>query len=127
MKESTVKGRFASDYPVVIEHLKRIDIGRICRALKDPRVEGRSTWGFGYVTEVVVGGMLSGIRTLRELETYSELYEERIPDTTLHDVLVKIDPTPLEKVLARQVKEAIRSHELDQAEIAYRVVSIPFI
>ena len=35
---------------------------------------------------------LTGCKTLRDIETLSEVYAERIPDTTLHDIMVQLDP-----------------------------------
>ena len=42
------------------------------------------------MSAVPYGGMLSGCKTLREMKTFSKMYDERTLDTTLHDVLVAL-------------------------------------
>jgi len=63
-------------------------------------------------------GLLWGKRSLRDLEPQSELKGEPISDTTLHDVLVRLSPEGLRKLIASQVKQAIKSKELRPAGIA---------
>lgn len=118
------KERYSSDKTVIEQHLGRMDTARIGRALQDPRVAGRCEWGFGYLMEVLVGGMLVGAKNLRDVETFSEIYDERVPDSTLHDLMVQIVPSPLEVVIARQVKEAKAAHELDEYELPFTMVSV---
>lgn len=71
-----------------------------------------------------MAGALSGCKNLREIETLSEVYEARIPDTTLHDLLIKMDPEGLQAVLAAGVKQALREHELPKEEFPVRVTAI---
>jgi len=68
--------------------------------------------------------MVSGCQSLREVERLTEVSGQRIPDTTLHDLLVAINPEPLEIEIARGVKEANRSHELDNKELPFRLTII---
>jgi predicted transposase YbfD/YdcC len=49
---------------------------------------------------------------------------ERVPDTTLLDLLVEIDSEPLDEELAKGVKEANRCHELDNKELPFRLTVI---
>ena len=67
---------------------------------------------------------MTGCKTLRDIETLSEVYAERIPDTTLHDIMVQLDPEGLRAELARGVKHALREHELPKDEFPVRIVAI---
>lgn len=105
-------------------HFLRVCNYRWERVLKDPRVEGRSDWGFSYLLKVAFSGILSGCRTLREVENFSEILGDRVPDTTLHDLLVQMDPQPLRKLLVKEVKNALRSHELPREKFPIRLTVI---
>lgn len=118
------KERFESDLPVIEQHLERMELPRLARALSDPRQKGKCFWTFEYLLEVLLGGMLKGATNLRDVETFSEVYDERVPDSTLSDLLVQIDPSPIEKLIARGVKEARRSHELDKKILPLTMVAI---
>jgi len=71
--------------PVVKKHLQRIRPNRWFAKVKDPRATTNRRWELGYLLEVITAGMLSGCKTLREVETFSEVYDSRVSDTTLHD------------------------------------------
>jgi predicted transposase YbfD/YdcC len=58
------------------------------------------------------------------LEHLTNLSGKRLPDTTVWDLLVEIDPTPLNDEIARGVKDAARSHELDNKELPINLVVI---
>jgi len=73
---------------------------------------------------VVAEALVSGCQSLREVERLTDACGVQIPDTTLHDILVKIDPTPLADELAKGVKEANRCHELDNKELPFRLTII---
>ena len=69
--------------------------------------------------------MLSGCKTLRAVETFSDIYDERIPDTTLHDVLVAINGCEgLRQGRVEEVKTALRWHELPKDAFPVRIVAI---
>lgn len=108
---------------VIKAHFKRVLPENWCTRLKDPRRNIRS-WKFQTIIEHVMNGMLSGCKHLRELEAASAHSGDRIPDTTVHDLLVQMDPEPLERELARQVKEASRNHELSDRELPIRLTVI---
>jgi len=105
------------------KHLARMLPRRWDRILDDPRRTERK-WGFDYLLQTIMEAMVSGCQSLREVERLTEASGQRIPDTTLHDLLVAIDPEPLEAELARGVKEANRSHELNNNELPFRLTII---
>ena len=72
---------------VIHRHIERVLPSTWWKCLKDYRYRSNREWNFGYVLEVLMAGALSGCKTLREVETLSEIYSERIPDTTLHDMV----------------------------------------
>lgn len=109
---------------VIHRHIDRVLPKGWWKCLKDYRYRSNREWNFGYVLEVLLAGALSGCKTLREVETLSELYAERIPDTTLHDMLVQIMPEGLRAELAMGVKQALREHELPKDEFPVRITAI---
>ena len=109
---------------VIHRHIERVLPSTWWKCLKDYRYRSNREWNFGYVLEVLMAGALSGCKTLREVETLSEIYSERIPDTTLHDMLVSIDPEGLRSELAKGVKQALREHELPKEEFPVRITAI---
>lgn len=108
---------------VISKHLKRTLPERWEQVLEDPRRSER-VWEFGSLLKVVVNALLSGCKNLREVETLTATSGIRVPDTTLQDLLVQIDPEPLNEELARGVKAANRSHELDNKELPIRLTVI---
>ncbi len=109
---------------VIHRHIDRVLPGNWWRNIKDYRYRSNREWNFGYILEVLMAGALSGCKTLREVETLSELYDERVPDTTLHDMMIQMDPESLRSELARGVKQALREHELDEDEFPIRITAI---
>jgi hypothetical protein len=111
-------------FGLIKKHLERIDPRNWFRAVVDPRSPTNLYWSFAYLQEVLFGGMLSGAQSLRGVETFSEIYGERVPDTTLHDLLIRLDGEPLRAVLVDEVKEALRAHELPKDAFPVRVTAI---
>lgn len=107
---------------VIQKHLRRVLRSGWHKILQDPR--RKSERSLGEILTVVMSGMLGGCRNLRNLELKTDLSGSRIPDTTMWDLLVKIDPTPLYQEIARGVKEAARSHEFDGKELPINLVLI---
>jgi hypothetical protein len=105
------------------KHLNRMLPRRWERILDDPRRDERK-WRFDHLLQVVVEALVSGCQSLREVERLTEASGRRVPDTTLRDLLVEIDPEPLEEELAKGVKEANRCHELDNKELPFRLTII---
>lgn len=94
------------------------------KLLTDPRSKINRKLDFGYAMKTLFLGLLSGMKNLREIETLSEVYGERIPDTTINDLIIEIAPEPLRKELVREVKSALRDHELPLDEFPLRVTAI---
>lgn len=105
-------------------HLRRVCNYRWDRVLKDPRCVGRTEKSFNFLMKVAFSGLLAGCRTLRAVENFSEILGERVPDTTLHDLLVQVDAEPLRKHLVKEVKKALRSHELPRSKFPIRLTAI---
>lgn len=108
---------------VIRKHLIRTS-NKMWSKMEDPRQENKCKWGFIELMGNLLRGMLSGCKNLREVEDLSEIIGERIPDTTLHDVIVRVNPEPLNKEIAKQVKKALRSHEFPRKEFPVRVVAV---
>ena len=107
----------------ISKHIRRVLPQKWEKILDDPRRCER-VWSFGDILSGIINGMMSGCNTLRELEAVTEVSGRRIPDTTVRDILVQIDPEPLEEELARGVKEASRNHELDNKELPIKLTVI---
>lgn len=116
--------RLPSIKPVIKNHLLRTVNLKLCSALKDPRSPVNRQWTFNYLLQMLLLGMLSGCKTLREIETFSEGYDERIPDTTLNNLIVEVDEAPLRAELSKEVKRALRDHELPREEFPVRITAI---
>lgn len=108
---------------IIRKHLQRVLPRRLDRILDDPRRYERE-WSFCQLLSVVMDGLLSGCKTLRDVEVLTAASGCRVPDTTLRDLLVQLDGEPLEEELAKQVKEANRWHELDNKELPIRLTAI---
>jgi hypothetical protein len=93
------------------------------RAFEDPRRCERC-WPFQELMGTAMRAMLSGFRNLRQIERFTYASGRRVPDTTLHDLLVQLDVEAAEEELARGVKEANRNHELDQKELPFSLTVI---
>lgn len=105
-------------------HCKRVLQKSWWRCVEDTRRIASITWHAGYALEVLLAGILSGCRTLREIETFSEMYDERIPDTSLHDIMQCLEPEGLRAELAKGVKQACGAHELDTKEFPVRITAV---
>ena len=111
-------------FAVVKNHMKRTANIVWNKLLVDPRSEINRKLDFGYAMKTLFFGILSGMQNLREIETLSEVFGERIPDTTMNDLIIEIAPDPLRQELVRKVKAALRAHELPLDEFPLRVTAI---
>jgi len=109
---------------VIQQHINRVLDKNWWKCLKDYRYRSNREWNLGYVLEVLMAGALSGCKTLREVETLSEIYADRISDTTLHDMMIQLDTEGLRAELAKGVKQALREHELPKDEFPVRITAI---
>lgn len=110
--------------PVVKKHLQRAANFSWKEILKDPRSNINMKWEFEYIMNIVFFSMLTAQKDLREVEDFSENFEERISDTTFHLLLPRIDPEPLRDLNAKEVKKAKRDHELIQKELPINLIAI---
>ena len=88
----------------------------------DPR-QRRGRWRLGAMLGGIVIGMLSGAKRLADVEARSREMSTsmrrllglrgRLPDTTLRDLLIKLDPAQLRLAVHRQVRVAHRRHALE--------------
>lgn len=104
-------------------YFNRVLFKGLQRNVADPRRSAR-VWKFNTLLKAIMEAMLSGCKNLRELEFLTGSAGERIPDTTVGDVLSQLSEQELELELARGVKEASRSHELDRQELPIRLTVI---
>ena len=118
------KNRLPSAKPVIKNHLLRTVNVRFEQLLQDPRSPINQEWNFGYVMQMLFFGILSGCKTLREVETFSEAYDERIPDTSIDDIITRVEAEPLRNQLAKQVKAALHEHELPKSDFPVRITAI---
>jgi len=119
-----VRRRLPNAKPVVKKHLERTAKFKWDNILEDPRSSFNRVWSFEYMINTFWNGMLTGCKNLREVEDLSECYHERIPDTTLHDIAVQISPEPLRERIAKEVKKALRAHELPRKDFPIRLTAI---
>lgn len=108
----------------VQKHVERVLAKDWASGIADYRYRASREWNLGYIMEVLMAGALMGCKTLREIETVSEVYADRVPDTTLHDMMIRINPESLRAELAKGVKQALRAHELPKEEFPVRITAI---
>jgi predicted transposase YbfD/YdcC len=118
------KRRKVSFLPSIKKHVVRVFKSEWFSQVTDGRHKRNRIWNFDYALEVLLVGLLGGAKTLREVETESMLYDERLPDTTLENLMAKADASGLAKALAEQVKQAARDHELDKAGLPFHLIAI---
>jgi len=118
------KNRIPSAKPVIKNHLLRTIPHKFDRILEDPRSTVNQEWNFGYVIKMLLFGILSGCKTLRDIETFTEGYDERIPDTTLDNIITEVNAEPLRAAIAQDVKRALRDHELPKSDFPVRITAI---
>ncbi len=119
-----MRKRMADAKPIVKKHLERTAKFEWSKILKDPRSTINKEWNFDYLMNILFYGMLTGQSNLRAVEDLSENYHIRIPDTTLFVLLSKIDGEPLKKLIAKEVKQSLRSHELPKESFPVRITAI---
>jgi predicted transposase YbfD/YdcC len=85
---------------------------------------GNKTVSIGEVCKQLFWGILSDRRNLREIETQSEIVGERLADTTMNDVLVRLSVGSLPELIASQVKRASADKELVPVGLPFNLTSI---
>jgi hypothetical protein len=111
-------------FPVVKNHIKRAATFAWDKLLVDPRSKVNQKLDFHFAINMLFLGILSGMKNLREIETFSEICSERIPDTTLNNLVIEVDAEPLRDVLVKEVKAALRAHELPKEQFPVRLTAI---
>jgi len=118
------KRREVSFLPSIKQHVLRVFKTEWFSQVRDGRSQKNRIWNFNYALEILLVGLMSGARTLRDIETQSMLYDERLPDTTLENLMAKANASGLAQVVAQQVKQAARDHELDKQGLPFNLIAI---
>ena len=102
--------------------------------VRDPRRRGSCRWRLELLLRAVLVGIAAGKRSLAEVEGLTGKMSVafaralrlrgRVPDTTLRDVLVKLEPGDLRGALYRLVRCAYRRKALVPTELPFGVVSM---
>jgi hypothetical protein len=100
----------------------------------DPRREHGRKWPLATLLHTIIVGMVAGRRSLAEVEHLSDEMSlpvrrmlripRRVPDTTMRDTAVKIDPDELRKCLRQQAKAALRRKALEPYHLPFGVVAM---
>ena len=112
---------------------KRLDEARL-EGVRDPRQPRGKRWALSALLRAVLGGLLSGARSLADVEATSARLSRpvrrllrlprRVSDTTLRDALCALDPSELRKPLHAIVRQAARRKALDPDTLPFGVVSL---
>lgn len=97
----------------------------------DPRLR-QGKWSLRTLLLTALLGLMAGCKKLREVEDLTDemgpmgrqYVPARVPDTTLYDLLVRLEPAPLRLELRRQVKTLARSKALVPADLPCGVMAI---
>ena len=100
----------------------------------DPRSRRGRRWALGPMLSAAVTGMMSGTKSLAELERLSSTLSpatrrmlgvpRRLADTTMRELLCKLDPLALRPVLHRLIRAAHRRHSLTPEHLPFGVVAM---
>jgi hypothetical protein len=93
-------------------HIQRVLPRDWTTVVEDTKPHGNKTVNVAEVLNTLLYGILSGSSSLRELETPRELKGAPRSDTTMGDLLTRLSVGSLPELIARMVKEAIKSKEL---------------
>lgn len=100
--------------------------------LPDPRDRRGQRWGVVPIVRTVFAAILAGFKTLRDVEKQSRTLalpgfaplRRRLPDTTVYDLLPRLDPSALLQTLRAQVRTLWRSKLLFPVGLPCGVVAI---
>ena len=126
-KDSRLCGRLVA---FLCKHLNKTNFGRV----RDPRGRQGRRWSLAVLLKSVIVGVASGQKSLADLEDTTDSLStcarrilgvrRRIPDTTLRDLLVCLDPHGLRHLIYDQIKRAIRSKALEPDGFPCGIVAI---
>lgn len=112
---------------------KRLDEARLDE-VADGRDDRGKRWRLGALLRAAVGGILSGSKSLADVETLSDRLsrparrllgvQRRLPDTTLRNALCTVEPSALRAPLHALVRKAQRRKALEPSELPFGVVSL---
>ena len=116
-------------YPMLAKRLQEADLG----SGPDGRgIQGRK-WSLGSLLRAVVGGMVAGQQSLAEVEAMSANLtapvrrllgaRRRVPDTTMRDALLRVEPGAVRRSLRSLVRAAQRRKALTIDGLPFGVVS----
>ena len=126
--------------------MKRRHVLQICRWLRDrlpelkfhtvndPRARSGRRWKLQTLLQACTVGLMAGCQNLWQLEWLTDdmslgarrllRVSRRIPDTTLRDVLCRLDPDELRTCLHRLIKAAWRRKALATDEFPFHIVAL---
>jgi len=100
----------------------------------DPRDERGRKWSLATMLEATATGIMAGCQSLADVEHLTDEMSlpmrrqlglaRRLPDTTLRDALVAVDPQELRRPLWRQAKAAQRRKALQPFRLPFGVVAM---
>lgn len=100
----------------------------------DPRSEHGRCWSLATLLRTMIVGLAAGRRSLAEVEHLSDEMSlpmrrmlrigRRVPDTTMRDVAIRIDPHQLRRRLRQQAKAALRRKALEPWGLPFGVVAM---
>lgn len=112
------------------KRLNQFDFDRV----PDPRGLQGKRWSLAVLLKSVIVGMASGQKSLADLEDVTSSLspfsrrvfgiQKRVPDTTLRDLLVRLDSKGLRQLIHTQVKQAVRRKSLTPDGLPCGVVAI---
>jgi hypothetical protein len=110
--------------------LTHLGLGRV----DDPRSDQGRKWKLKRLLEPLLTGMCADKHSLAEVETLTDDLApavrqglgifRRVPDTTMRDLLVRLQPASLVECLTRQVKRLHRQKALDPTGFPFGIVGI---
>jgi len=102
--------------------------------IHDPRRESSTKWNIGSILKSVVFAMVAGSKSLGDLESLTKEMSSasrrkmglrgRLPDTTVRDLIVKLDQEQIRKSIYRQVHAAHRRKAISCDDLPFGVVAM---
>lgn len=109
------KSRYNTE-PYIERLIASFNPKKLFSSVGDSRQKSKCRRSSGYICEIILQGFLSGIFTARELESFSESKGERIPYSSLVNILRKVSANDLLEVLPKPIKRAHRDHYFTRSQ-----------
>ena len=110
--------------------IDRLPLARV----PEPRQAINRRWSLRQLLAVTLAGLVAGCHNLAQVEALTAEMStacrrllgigRRVADTTLRDLLVRLDPTGLRNLLAQQIRQIHRSHALDPVGLPFGAVAM---